>query len=170
MATYGVASDLIVAPRATAEDVVARSILETVLLESGRPLVIPAISAMPASFERIAIAWKPTSQAARAVAAALPLLVRAKEVVVVSVEEQEAAHHEADRLVRNLAWHGIRATTAPLKPGPGGAGATLLATARDRADLLVMGGYGHSRLREWVFGGFTQLVLADAPLPVLIAH
>jgi nucleotide-binding universal stress UspA family protein len=45
-----------------------------------------------------------------------------------------------------------------------------LATARDRADLLVMGGYGHSRLREWVFGGFTQLVLADAPLPVLIAH
>jgi nucleotide-binding universal stress UspA family protein len=170
MATYGVASDLIVAPRATAEDVVARSILETVLLETGRPLVIPAISAMPASFERIAIAWKPTPQAARAVAAAMPFLVRAKEVVVATVEEQEAGHDEADRLVRNLAWHGIRATTAPLKPGPAGAGATLLATARDRADLLVMGGYGHSRLREWVFGGFTQLVLADAPLPVLIAH
>ena len=170
MATYGVASDLIVAPRATAEDVVARSILETVLLETGRPLVIPAISAMPASFERIAIAWKPTPQAARAVAAAMPFLVRAKEVVVATVEEQEAGHDEADRLVRNLAWHGIRATTAPLKPGPAGAGATLLAAARDRADLLVMGGYGHSRLREWVFGGFTQLVLADAPLPVLIAH
>jgi nucleotide-binding universal stress UspA family protein len=170
MAAYGVASDLIVAPRATAEDVVARSILETVLLESGRPLMIPAVSAMPASFERIAIAWKPTSQAARAVAAAMPLLVRAKEVVVITVEEEEAGHHEADRLVRNLAWHGIRATTAPLKPGPAGAGATLLAAARDRADLLVMGGYGHSRLREWVFGGFTQLVLADAPLPVLIAH
>jgi nucleotide-binding universal stress UspA family protein len=170
MATYGVASDLIVASRATAEDVVARSILETVLLESGRPLVIPAISAVPASFERIAIAWKPTPQAARAVAAAMPFLARAKEVVVITVEEQEAGHHEADRLVRNLAWHGIRATTAPLKPGPAGAGATLLAAARDRADLLVMGGYGHSRLREWVFGGFTQLVLADAPLPVLIAH
>jgi nucleotide-binding universal stress UspA family protein len=45
-----------------------------------------------------------------------------------------------------------------------------LAGARDRADLLVMGGYGHSRLREWVFGGVTQLVLADAPLAVLIAH
>ena len=170
MATYGLAADLIVAPRATGEDVVARSILETVLLESGRPLVIPASSAMPASFERIAIAWKPTSQAARAVAAAMPLLVRAKEVVVVTVEEQEAGHHEADWLVRNLAWHGITAATAPLKPGPSGAGATLLAAARDRADLLVMGGYGHSRLREWVFGGFTQLVLADAPLPVLIAH
>jgi nucleotide-binding universal stress UspA family protein len=170
MATYGVAADLIVAPRATAEDVVARSILETVLLESGRPLMIPAISAMPASFERIAIAWKPTPQAARAVAAAMPFLARAKEVVVITVEEPEAGSHEADRLVRNLAWHGIAATTASLKPGPTGAGATLLAAARDRADLLVMGGYGHSRLREWVFGGFTQLVLADAPLPVLIAH
>jgi nucleotide-binding universal stress UspA family protein len=170
MATYGVAVDLIVAPRATAEDVVARSILETVLLESGRPLMIPAISAMPASFERIAIAWKPTPQAARAVAAAMPFLARAKEVVVITVEEPEAGSHEADRLVRNLAWHGVAATTASLKPGPTGAGATLLAAARDRADLLVMGGYGHSRLREWVFGGFTQLVLADAPLPVLIAH
>jgi nucleotide-binding universal stress UspA family protein len=178
MATYGVASDLIVAPRASGEDVAARSILETVLLDSGRPVLIPAASAMPANFERIAIAWKPTPQAARAVAAAMPLLARAKEVVVITVEEPAAAragehpgeHHEADRLVRNLAWHGIAATTAALQPGPAGAGATLLAGARDRADLLVMGGYGHSRLREWVFGGVTQLVLADAPLPVLIAH
>jgi nucleotide-binding universal stress UspA family protein len=170
MATYGVAADLIVAPRATGEDVVARSILETVLLESGRPLVIPAASAMPANFERIAIAWKPTPQAARAVAAAMPFLARAKEVVVITVEEQPAEHHEADRLVRNLAWHGIAATTALLKPEPEGAGATLLAGAAHRADLLVMGGYGHSRLREWVFGGFTQHVLVDAPLPVLMAQ
>ena len=148
IATYGVASDLIVTPRATAEDAGARSILETVLLEGGRPLVIPAASPMPANFERIAIAWKPTPQAARAVAAAMPLLTRAKEVAVITAEEPPAAHHEADRLVRNLAWHGIRATSVSLKPEPAGAGATLLAAARDRADLLVMGGYGHSRLRE----------------------
>jgi len=170
MAIYGVAADLIVAPRATGEDAVAGSILETVLLETGRPVVIPAVSAMPANFERVAIAWKPTAQAARAVAAAMPLLTRAKEIVVLTVEEPEAGHHDADRLVRNLAWHGIAATTASLKPEHAGTGATLLAGARDRADLLVMGGYGHSRLREWVFGGVTQLVLADAPLPVLIAH
>lgn len=170
MAAYGVASDLIVAPRATGEDAGARSVLETVLLETGRPLVIPAASAPPPNFERIAIAWKATPQAARAVAAAMPLLTRAKEVVVISVEEPQAIHQEADRLVRNLAWHGVAATSAPLTPGPAGVGATLLAGARDRADLLVMGGYGHSRLREWVFGGVTQLVLADAPLPVLIAH
>ena len=178
MATYGVASDLIVAPRATGEEVLARATLEAVLLESGRPILVPAATAMPANFERIAIAWKPTPQAARAVAAAMPFLSRAREIVVVTVEEpgverpgeRPGERDQADRLVQNLAWHGIAATTLRLKPGPEGAAATLLAGIGDRADLLVMGGYGHSRLREWVFGGFTQLVLADAPLPVLIAH
>lgn len=176
MTTYGVAADLIVAPRPSGEEVGASATLEAVLLESGRPILIPAAAAMPANFARIAIAWKPTPQAARAVAAAMPFLVRAKEVVVVSVAEAAGEgeppgeRDDAERLVQSLAWHGIAATTLRLDPGPEGAAATLLGTAGQRADLLVIGGYGHSRLREWVFGGFTQRVLADAPLPVLIAH
>jgi nucleotide-binding universal stress UspA family protein len=170
MATYGVAADLIVAPRATGDDGVARATLEAVLLESGRPILIPAAAAMPAKFERVAIAWKPTPQAARAVAAAMPFLAQAKEIVVVTVEEGAEGQEDADRLVGSLAWHGFAATTLRLTPGPEGGAATLLAGVADSADLLVMGGYGHSRLREWAFGGFTQLVLADAPLPVLIAH
>jgi len=170
MATYGVAADLIIAPRATGDDGVAGATLEAVLLESGRPILIPPAAAMPAKFERIAIAWKPTPQAARAVVAAMPFLAQAKEVVLITVEEAAEGHDDADRLVGSLAWHGLKATAQSLKPGPDGAAATLLATAGNRADLLVMGGYGHSRLREWVFGGFTELVLAGAPLPVLIAH
>jgi len=170
MATYGVAADLIIAPRATGDDGVARATLEAVLLESGRPIMIPAAAAMPAKFERIAIAWKPTPQAARAVVAAMPFLAQAREVVVITVEEAAEGHDDADRLVGNLAWHGLAASALPLTPGPEGAAATLLASAGARADLLVIGGYGHSRLREWVFGGFTERVLADAPLPVLIAH
>jgi nucleotide-binding universal stress UspA family protein len=174
MATYGLAADLIVAPRASDDDAVARAVLEAVLLETGRPLLIPAAAAMPAAFERIAIAWKPTREAARAVALALPFLARAKEVAVITVEEPSAAtkneRDEADRLVRNLAWHGLAARAERLTPGAEGAAATLLAAVRERADLLVMGGYGHGQLREWVFGGFTQQVLADAPLPVLITH
>jgi len=100
----------------------------------------------------------------------MPFLARAREIVVITVEEEADRDDEAERLVRNLAWHGLAATTLRLTPEPKGAAATLLAAAGDRADLLVMGGYGHSRLREWVFGGFTQLVLADAALPVLMAH
>lgn len=169
MATYAVAADLIVTPRATDEAAAARATLEAVLLESGRPILIPAATAMPAAFARIAIAWKPTPQAARAVAAAMPFLARAREIVVITVEEEGAAHDPAERLVRNLAWHGLAATTLRLTPGPEGTAATLLASAGG-ADLLVMGGYGHSRLREWVFGGFTERVLVDAPLPVLMTH
>ena len=64
----------------------------------------------------------------------------------------------------------VKATFERLSTGPSGAAETLLAAATKRADLLVMGGYGRSRLREWVFGGFTDTVLTDSPLPVLMAH
>ena len=168
-ATYALAADLTVAPRSFGEDTTPRSTLEAVLLESGRPLLIPPATAMPAGFDRVAIAWKPTAQAARAVALAMPFLSRAKEIVVLVVTEAEA-RDEAERLVKSLAWHGLAARLDRLPPGPDGAAATLLAALRGRADLLVMGGYGHGRLREWVFGGFTQQVLSDAPIAVFIAH
>ena len=169
MTAYGRGADLVVAPRAGGEDEQARATLEAVLLETGRPLLIPAAAALPAAFERIAVAWKPTREAARAVAAAMPFLARARETVILTVAEPDA-HDDADRLRRNLAWHGLAAKVERLAPGLEGATATLLAAAQERAQLLVMGGYGHSRLREWVFGGVTQQVLVDAPLPVLIAH
>jgi nucleotide-binding universal stress UspA family protein len=170
MATYGTAADLIVARRGGGEDAVGRSTLEAVLLECGRPVLIPAASPLPATFERIAIAWKPTPQAARAAAFAMPFLRRANELLVVTVDEAAEATHDAERLVRNLAWRGLAAKAERLTPGPEGAAPSLLAGIAGRADLMVMGGYGHSRLRELVFGGFTQHMLADAPLPVLIAH
>ncbi len=172
MATYGLASDLIVASRGTTDDVTARSTLEAVLIESGRPVLIPSATAPSVTIEdRVAIAWKPTPQAARAVAAAMPFLAHAKEIVVMTVEEEEESHRdEAERLVRNLAWHGLKATAERLTPDARGAAETLLAAVTGKAGLLVMGGYGHSRVREWVFGGFTRQLLADAPVPVLIAH
>jgi nucleotide-binding universal stress UspA family protein len=170
MTTYGVAADLIVAPRTNDGDGVARTTLEAVLLESGRPILIPPAATMPAKIARIAIAWKPTPQAARAVTAAMPFLEQAAEILVATAEEDAEGRDEADRLARSLAWHGLKASTQLLTPGPEGAAATLLSAVGGRADLLVMGGYGHSRLREWVFGGFTEHLLASAPLAVLIAH
>jgi nucleotide-binding universal stress UspA family protein len=171
MAAYGTTADLIVASRGSGDDFTLRSILEAVLLETGRPLLIPSAGAPAAMMaEKIAIAWKPTPEAARAVALAMPFLARAKEIVVMTVEEEEGRRDDADRLVRGLAWHGLSANVERLTPGPHGAAETLLAAASSKAGLLVMGGYGHSRLREWVFGGFTQRILAEAPLPVLIAH
>lgn len=167
---YGTAADLIVARRGSGEDIPARATLEAALLETGRPVLIPGAAALPERFERVAIAWKPTSTAARTVALAMPFLQRAKEVLVVTVDEEPEARHDCDRLVRNLAWHGLSVKAERIAPGPAGAAASLLSAVGGRADLLVMGGYGHSRVREWVFGGFTQHVLAEAPLPVLMAH
>jgi nucleotide-binding universal stress UspA family protein len=166
---YGRTSDLVVASRWDGESL-GRATLEAVLLETGRPLLIPGSTAMPEAIERVAIAWKPTAQAARAVALATPFLGRAKEVVIATVEESADERDEIDRLTRYLGWHGLNAAVARMRPGPDGAAATLLSGIEGRADLLVMGGYGHSRMREWVFGGFTQHVLAGAPLPVLMAH
>ena len=169
VATYGLTADLVVATRAP-DEALGRATLEAILLETGRPLLIPGAAPLPASLARIAIAWKPTPQAARAISLGMPFLASAKEVVVLSVEENPDERDTATRLVRNLAWHGLTARHESLRPGFEGAVATLLAAAREAADLLVMGGYGHTRLREMVFGGFTQQVLADAPLPVLMAH
>jgi len=172
MVAYGMAADLVVASRGVAEDdASAHATLVAVVVEAGRPLLIPSAAAPSVTMaDRVAIAWKPTPQAARAVAFAMPFLERAKEIVVMTVEEEDGPRDEADRLVRNLAWHGLKAVAQRLKPGAGDAATTLLAAAADQAGLLVMGGYGHSQIREWVFGGFTQQVLADAPVPVLIAH
>ncbi len=171
MAAYGTTADLIVASRGSGDDFALRSILEAVLLETGRPLLIPSAAAPAVMMtEKIAIAWKATAEAARAVALAMPFLTRTKEIAVMTVEEEEGRRDDADRLVRSLAWHGLSATVERLTPGAHGAAETLLAAVANKAGLLIMGGYGHNRLREWVFGGFTQRVLADAPLPVLIAH
>jgi nucleotide-binding universal stress UspA family protein len=171
MTRYGLAADLIVVSGCGAERGDARSTLEAVLLDTGRPLLIPAADAPFAALPKtIAIGWKPTAQAARAVGAALPLLSRAEKIIAITVAE-DGAQHDADRLLRHLRWHGIEAGSEVIAPDPDGAAQTLLACAeRNGAGLLVMGGYGHSRLREWVFGGMTQRVLTNAPMVVLMTH
>ena len=170
IASHGLYADLIIAARSAGQHFTTRLILESALLNTGRPLLIPNVTGAPPNLQggTVVIAWKPTPQATRAVAAAMPFLAGAKEVVVMTVEE-EGRLGQTDRIVRNLAWHGLHVNVERLAP-KGDAAKTLLDAAAKKGDLLVMGGYGHSRIREWVFGGFTQQVLAEAPLAVLIAH
>jgi nucleotide-binding universal stress UspA family protein len=170
-AAYALTCDLAVATRGTPGDnAAARSTLEALLFETGRPLLIPGPSAPAPDFaDRIAIAWKPGPQAARAVAAAMPLLARAKEITVLTIAEDESARDETARLIDYLGWHGLRVVAERIDPGADGP-AALLTAASAKSGLLVMGGYSHTRVREWVFGGFTQSVLDHAELPVLMAH
>jgi nucleotide-binding universal stress UspA family protein len=168
---YGRAADLLILGRPPARDGVSAGVLEAALLDSGRPLLIPGEAPLAALPERIAVAWKETPEAARAVAAAMPFLSKANRVTILLVEEGvERPANEEPRVAAGLRWHGFQVSVRRLQPGPEGAPETLLAAAREEAALLVMGGYGHSRLREWLFGGFTQRVLSGSPLPVLMMH
>src|SRR5262249_37078450 len=95
----------------------------------------------------------------------------AKEIVIITVaEDQRAPAEEADRLMAGLRWHGAPVSVRRLQPNGQRPADTLLAAAREYAAVLVMGGHGHSRLREWIFGGFTLHVLRGCEVPVLIAH
>jgi nucleotide-binding universal stress UspA family protein len=165
---YGREADLIVAGRASA----ATDVLGATLFESGRPLLIPAAGAVGVAPETAVIAWKPTREAARAVSAATPILEKCKRIVILSVAEAaENDFGSTDRLVVALRRHGVPVEAEKLRPAKGGAVDAVLDTARNLpSPLLVMGGYGHSRLREMVFGGFTERVMNGADLPVLVAH
>jgi nucleotide-binding universal stress UspA family protein len=143
-------------------------------MDSGRPVLIAAENGPPVLDGTVAIAWKNTREAAGAVAAALPFIRRAKRVVVFSVEEEDAdgaVDKSHLRLVRALRWHNANTGSQVLRRESRPPVRVLLdALTKEHCDLLVMGGYGHTRLREAVFGGFTRAVLEEAPLPVLMAH
>ncbi|HZS85710.1 MAG TPA: universal stress protein [Stellaceae bacterium] len=145
--------------------------LEETLLRGGRPvLVAPMRPALPIG-EIVAIAWNHSLEAARAVAAAMPLLSEAKEVHLL-LASREGEQPSAGDLAEYLAWHGIRSAAHVIDLVPGlGAGELLLEAARDHgADLLVMGGYGHAPWREMIFGGTTRQIVGNSRLPLLLAH
>jgi nucleotide-binding universal stress UspA family protein len=171
VAEYGRAADLLVIGRPTTGEGVSLDTIERALVDSGRPVLIPPTAPLAAVPETVVIAWKATPEAARAVTAAMPLLSLAKQILIVTVAEEEGAPDDAAaRLTTGLRWHGLQASARRLQPNARSAADTLLAAAGEHAALVVMGGYGHSRLREWVFGGFTQRVLQGAEVPVLMVH
>ena len=170
IAEYGRTSDLLMGGRSAENGGTGRAILEAALLDTGRPLLIPGPA--PMTPETIAIAWKSTREAAHAVTAASPFLAKAKRIVILTVPEDGRTDREAGtRLFATLHRHNPATEARHLQPGPRGAAETLLAAAAEiGAGLLVMGGYGHSRMRELIFGGVTEHVLRTAALPVLMAH
>jgi nucleotide-binding universal stress UspA family protein len=171
LALRGRDGDLIVLGRGTER----RDVVDQALVYSGRPLLIAPATPPRALLDTVVVAWNNTPEAARAVTAAMPFLIKAKSVTILSVEEKDQDGHglktSCNRLVRALRWHSPIVQAQHL-PGGGHKPVDVLLDAATSlgASLLVMGGFSHSRLRELVFGGFTQRVLSGAALPVLIAH
>ena len=153
------------------EDVRGEQTIERAMFESGRPVLIVPRDRAAERFERIAIFWNGSKEAVRAVEAALPLLRHAKTVDVMWVDEDVERDMVQDGLVGYLAWHGVAATAKRFPPDKRFIGELLMEeAAKAKADLVVMGGYSHSRLREFILGGVTQHMLETAALPVIVAH
>lgn len=137
------------------------------LFETGRPVLVAAKRDAPLRFGHIVVAWDASAQAARALAAALPFLARAGKVSIVSAQEPGEGD-DLKSVPAYLAWHGIAAESRTIGQHPSVGDA--LTAAACGADLLVMGGYSHSRLREMILGGVTRHMLGKATLPLLLAH
>ncbi|HMM88784.1 universal stress protein [Bradyrhizobium sp.] len=148
---------------------------EAIIFGSGRPtLVLPETSrGRPFQLGTVAVAWDFSRAAARAVSDAMPLLEKARKVRIVTVinEKNLDSRHSAEALARNLARHGIDVILDKVDADGRRIGEVLEAyTVSHKADVLVMGAYGHPRWRQFILGGATKSLLSRPPLPILFSH
>lgn len=140
------------------------------VVEAGRPVLVAPPGIESLRIGRVVVAWKDTLEARRAVLHSLPFLERSDQILVVAVGP-EAAGDGLEDVAAYLARHGLAVTPHRLGSDAAGAGEAILGfVAREDADLLVMGAYGHSRLREWMFGGVTRDVLWNTPVCCLMSN
>jgi nucleotide-binding universal stress UspA family protein len=149
-------------------------VCESTLFESGRPMIIvPYVQTAPLKLDRIMVCWDGSRPAARAIADAMPFLKRAKNVEVVSVTSERGKQNETEGadMGDHLARHGLKVEVTRIMRGELDVEDVLLSHAADSdADFMVMGGYGHSRLREFVLGGVTRSILRTMTVPTLMSH
>jgi nucleotide-binding universal stress UspA family protein len=145
---------------------------QTVLFEAGGPvLVVPYTFRGSLNVSRVGICWDGSRLAARALRDALPLLAKANALTILSVNEPVSVEASADRLAARLASRGLPAKVISLQADHSDIQPTILsATADEGLDLLVMGGYGHSRLQEVVLGGVTRDMFRSMTVPTLMSH
>lgn len=171
-------ADLVVLGQPDPEDStnVDRQTLEEVVLSAGRPsLVVPYIGPAKTLGERVVVAWDAGRESARAVNDALPILRRAKQVTILSINPRPGIDGHGQQpgadLALHLARHGVKVEAQQSRGEEIGVGDAILSRLADLgADLLVMGAYGHSRLRELVLGGATRRILENMTVPVLMSH
>jgi nucleotide-binding universal stress UspA family protein len=147
---------------------------ETTLFESGRPMImVPYIQKAPFKTDNVIICWDGSRTAARAVADAIPILGKSSRIEIVSVTNERGKEDEIEGadIGQHLARHGLKVDVHRVSRGNIDVADALLSHAADSAaDLMVMGGYGHSRLREFVLGGVTRSIFQSMTLPVLLSH
>lgn len=168
-------ADLVVLAHDTLAAETSWDVRGDVIVGCGRPILLSSAQPLSGLPRQVVVAWKDTAEAARAVTAAMPLLAKAERVVVLSAPEGAAKVEDALRSAEHIAVllrrHGLAVRAEHVPCGHKGAAESVIERAIALGgDMLVMGAYGHGRLREFVFGGFTRHILNEARLPVLLAH
>jgi nucleotide-binding universal stress UspA family protein len=168
---YARLRDLTIVPTRAFED---QWIAEELIFRAGRPTLVLPDGSKTFALNTVVVAWDFSQAAARAVADAIPLLEKAKQVRVVTVTNEKAfdSKRSAEEIAKNLSRHGIDVVVDKIDAAGRPVGEVLKAhAAHSNADLMVMGAYGrHSRLREFVLGGATEEVVRMPSLPVLLSH
>jgi nucleotide-binding universal stress UspA family protein len=172
VAMRGGAYDMVVVGRPPADRTsVAELAAEAALFRTGRPVLIAPPETPRTVGEAVVIGWNRSASSARAISAALPFLLLARSVTIVSVKTGAKLGPSPEEMAKYLSWHEVQAEVVELEPDHRLVGEVLLEEAeRVSADLVVMGAYSHSRLRELILGGVTRYVLQNADIPVLMAH
>jgi len=170
VAAHSRLSDLIVFGE-SATGIAGGTALEAAMMSAGRPVLIAPKATHAPVGGAVAIAWDESAEAARAVTAAIPFLEKARKVTILCVGSKELDPGPGSTLADYLALHGVVADVHLVDARGRAAGEVLLETAeKSKTDLLVMGGYSHSRLLEFIIGGVTQHIRSHATIPVLMAH
>jgi nucleotide-binding universal stress UspA family protein len=167
----GRAYDLIVMPQPGALPKMPESVFETALFDSGRPVLVvpPRFSGMVG--RKVLFAWNGSTESARAISLALPVMGRAEAIDVLSVDGAMVPGPSSAEIAESLRSHGLNVTSQHVKPGTRTAGQTIVDTAiAGGCDLIVKGAYTQSRLRQMIFGGMTRHLILHSPMPVLFSY
>ena len=167
-------ADLLVIGQTADDSGVDKDFPERLILAAGRPvLVVPEVGHFSCVGKRIIIAWNASWEAARAVTNAIPFLKLAEKVYLMTIQSKASENESisTEQIVQYLSRHGVGVEVEESHGVEIGVANELLSRASDlSADLIVMGCYGHSRLREWVLGGATRTILETMTVPVLMSH
>lgn len=149
----------------------AQALMEAAMLETGRAVLLVPADVKPEPIKGIALAWNGSREAARAMALAMPMLEQVETVALLAGLSGSLTREDVDSCVIALGWHGVSASAVTFDAGDGNIAGRLQAEAKEAGcQLLVLGAYSHSRLREFIFGGVTDDILAAVRMPVLLAH
>lgn len=171
IARLGKHADLVVLRSPSVDDGDLSPAAEAAIYDTGRPVLFSPRQELKTLGKRVSVFWNDTVEASRAAQAAMPFMKRADAVQIMAVDDDSFDPQTVADYAASLGWHGIKAEATLVKPDSRSAGEALLDAAWDNeADLIVMGAFSHSRLREMILGGVTQHILKVAGRPVLMMH